>query len=141
MLNKIMHKFIIIDEQFLAKNTGRMINSIELLTEDSIKVHDDIILFIWNTLKLVKCRNYKNEKEKYGLYYDGNSYILFEQLELFFKVILNWLSFADLIKDKFIINDQGDECEKEVFKDDLGKLLKLIKKSLKDKKVILHIGV
>jgi hypothetical protein len=136
-----MHEFIIVDEQLVIKNTGRLVPLAELPTEDSIEVHDDVILFIWNTLKLVKCRNYKNEKEICGLSYDGRSYIHFEQLELFSKIILNWLSFVDLINDKFIINNQNDEYDKLVIKDDLEKLLKLAEKALQEKRWILHIGV
>jgi hypothetical protein len=135
-----MHKFIIIDDQFILRNTGRLILSDELPTDDTIKIHDDVILFIWNTLNLMKCRNYKNEKEKYGLYYHGQSYIHFEQLELFQKIIINWLSFAEIINEKFIINDH-DEYEKIIFKNDLEKLQKLVEKGLKEKKAILHRGV
>jgi hypothetical protein len=141
MLTEITHKFVIVDEQFILKKTGQLILSDELPTEDNIKVHDDVVLFIWNTLKLIKCRNYKNEKEKYGLYYDGSSYIYFEQLELFFRIILNWLSFADLINEEFIINDKNDKYDKFIFRDDLEKLSKLIGKALQEKKGVLHIGV
>jgi hypothetical protein len=136
-----VHNFVIIDEQFIIKNKGHLIQAIEIPTEDNIKIHDDVILFIWNTLRLLKCNNYKNEKEKYGLYYDGDSYIHFEQLELFSKIISNWLSFVDLFDEKFIINDNNDECKKDIFKDDLKKLLKLIEKALQNKKAILHSGV
>ena len=53
-----------------------------------------------------------------------------EQLALFSKIILNWLSFVDLINDKFIINNQNDEYDKSVIKDDLEKLLRLAEKAL-----------
>jgi len=141
MLTNIMHNFIIVDEQFVIKNTGRLVQSAEFPAENNIQVHDDVILFIWNTLRLMKCRNYKNEKEKFGLYYDGRSYIHFEQLELFSKIIFNWLSFVDLINEKFIINNQDDECSKSIIEDDLKKLSMLIEKALQEKKWILHIGV
>jgi len=141
MLTNIMHEFIMVDEPFVIKNTGRLVPLAELPAEDTIEVHDDVILFIWNTLKLMKCRNYKNEKENSGLYYDGRSYIHFEQLALFSKIILNWLSFVDLINDKFIINNQNDEYDKSIIKDDLEKLLRLAEKASREKKWILHIGV
>ena len=141
MLTNIMHEFIMVDEPFVIKNTGRLVPLAELPAEDTIEVHDDVILFIWNTLKLLKCRNYKNEKENFGLYYDGRSYIPFEQLELFSRIILNWLSFVELINGKFIINNQNDECDQFIIKDDLDTLSALIKKALQEKKWILHIGV
>jgi len=141
MLTNIMHEFVIVDEQFVIKNTGRLVPLAELPTENTIQVHDDVILFIWNTLKLVKCRNYQNEKEIFGLYYDGRSYIHFEQLELFSKIILNWLSFVDLIDERFIINNQNDEYDKLIIKDDLEKLSMLVEKALREKRWILHVGV
>jgi hypothetical protein len=141
MLTNIMHEFVIVDEQFVIKNTGRLVPLAELPTENTIQVHDDVILFIWNTLKLVKCRNYQNEKEIFGLYYDGRSYIHFEQLELFSKIILNWLSFVDLISEKFIINNQNDGYDKLIIKDDLEKLSMLVEKALREKRWILHVGV
>jgi len=140
-MTNIMHEFIIVDEQWVIKNTGRLVPLAELPTEDNIQVHDDVILFIWNTLKLVKCRNYKNEREIFGLSYDGRSYIHFEQLALFSKIILNWLSFVDLMNEKFIINNQNDEYDKIIIKDDLEKLLRLAEKASREKKWILHIGV
>jgi adenylate kinase len=141
MLTDIMHEFITVDEHFVIKNTGRLVPLAELPAEHTIQVHDDVILFIWNTLKLIKCRNYKNENEMFGLSYDGRSYIHFEQLALFSKIILNWLSFVDLINEKFIINNQNDEYDKLVMRNDLEKLLRLAEKALQEKRWILHIGV
>jgi len=142
MLTNLMHQFCIVDEIFIMKYTGRLVFLADLPMENNINIHDDVILFIWNSLKILKCRNYKNEKEKYGLYYDGSSYIHFEQLELFYKIISIWLSFIDLIDKKFIIiNERNDECEKAIIKDDLEKLSKLIKKAIDEKKSILHFGI
>jgi hypothetical protein len=141
MLTKIMHEFIIIDDQFIIRNTGHPVFLAGFNKDDKIQIHDDIILFIWNTLKLLRCRNYKNEKEKFGLFYDGESYIYNDQLELFSKIVMLWLSFVDLAAEKIIINKKGDEYDSVAFKEDLVKLLQTIKKALREKKSILHIGV
>jgi hypothetical protein len=142
MLTKIMHEFIIVDDQFITKNTGHPVFLAEFNNkEDKIKIHDDIILFIWNTLKLLRCRDYKNKKEKFGLFYDGDSYIYNDQLELFSKIIILWLSFVDLASEKIIINKEDDEYDSVIVREDLVKLLQLVRKALQEKKSILHIGV
>jgi hypothetical protein len=141
MLTNIMHGFIIVDDQFITNNTGHPVFLADRDKEEKIQIHDDIILFVWNTLKLLRCRNYKNEKEIFGLFYDGESYIYNDQLELFSKIIMLWLSFADLAGEKIIINRKGDEYESALFRDDLKKLLGMIKKALREKKSMLHIGV
>jgi hypothetical protein len=51
------------------------------------------------------------------------------------------LSFVDLATEKIIINKKGDECDSVIVREDLVKLLQIIRKALREEKSILHIGV
>ncbi len=137
----IMHQFLIVDNQFLKENTGKMVPRDELPGKSWLNIHADILLFIWNTLKIMKCYNYKNEKEVSGLLYDSRTYIHNDQLEVFLKIIKIWLSFIELAGEKIKINQYNEEYDKTLVRDELQSLYELVQDALLTGRNILHLGI
>lgn len=140
-MTNIMHQFLIIDNQFLKENTGRLVPSDKLPSKPLLNIHDDVILFIWNTLKIMKCYNYKNEKEVAGLLYDSRTYIHNDQLKVFLKILEIWLSFIELAGEKIRINQYNEEYDTKIIKEELTSLYDLVQDALLTGRNILHLGI
>lgn len=114
-----------------------------------IKLSDDILLYLFDTLKLIKT-TWPNGETHNGLDYCGFSIIFGEELKKAKIILESWHAIFQQgdnelnLKGEFLIND---ECYEEIHVnkneiiEKLSKLIDLIHKAYKEGNYILHLGI
>ena len=139
----IWHKFTSINEKEIKKHEGILYNNFTKNFK-TIKIHDDIIVFMLNTLNWIKTKNYKIKKLSYGLNYYGISIIYPDQLLVLENIIKGWINlfnnapeiFHPDLYNKISINMKKDDVIKE-----LKELIIFIKEAIDENNCIIHFGI
>ncbi|PKN95793.1 MAG: hypothetical protein CVU43_24035 [Chloroflexi bacterium HGW-Chloroflexi-5] len=135
----LVHNFYLVNKEFLEKNTDN-ISPKALNKEKSVSVEDDIILFIWETMKWIQTQNYAHKK-MWGLNYDGMTIIPFEEIQVLKHLIKTWIVMFSFAPSLLTISKTKEGIRKEVLNEELNAFVALLDEALNTNSLIVHIGI
>jgi hypothetical protein len=143
-MTNLTHEFYRVPEEFISKFSHKEISRTDIKDcSTPLEIHDDIIRFIFRTLKWIKVRNYASKEDHDGLYYHGISIIYPDQIEIFHNIIAGWKCLFDHAPEivypnehaKDITMKRGDVIE------ELNELTDFLIKIIKSKDCLIHSGI
>jgi hypothetical protein len=141
-MSNLTHYFFIVDDNFVRIHCGELLSPMDVGNKKTVTVHDDIILFIYETLKWIESYDYKDERVVSGLYYDGISYIHNDQLYLFSEIVDSWVGLFRNAPKSLLLNKNSAKYKASDVEAELVQLNKLISEANKIKQqLILHLGI
>ena len=137
----LVHNFFVIPS--LQDVTNKINNQLDLKCMSKrykhISIHDDIIIFIFKTLKWFKSENNTKTKTTKGLFYYGISLIESDNLNTFLRIVVLWKELFKLAPETDVI-PESSYGKKEIISQ-IENLIRLLEYATKNNKVILHFGI
>lgn len=105
----LVHNFFVIPS--LQDVTNKINNQLDLKCMSKrykhISIHDDIIIFIFKTLKWFKSENNTKTKTTKGLFYYGISLIESDNLNTFLRIVVLWKELFKLAPETDVIPESS----------------------------------
>lgn len=137
----LVHNFFVIPS--LQDVTNKINNQLDLKCMSKrykhISIHDDIIIFIFKTLKWFKSENNTKTKTTKGLFYYGISLIESDNLNTFLRIVVLWKELFKLAPETDVL-PESSYGKKEIISQ-IENLIRLLEYATKNNKVILHFGI
>ena len=137
----LVHNFFVISD--LRDVTNKINNQLDIncMSEryEHVSIHDDIIIFIFKTLKWFKSENDTKTKATKGLFYYGISLIESDNLNTFLHIVVLWKELFKLAPETDVIPESGFS-KKEIISQ-IENLIRLLEHATKSNKIVLHLGI
>jgi hypothetical protein len=143
-MTKLTHEFYNVSDEFIKTVSQKKVSRSDVRNYSRpFEVHDDIILFIFGTLKWIEVHNYTNKKVQYGLYYHGISIIYPDQIKIFHNIILNWKSMFNYALEVIspYKNIEEIKMQREEIIVELNKFGNFLISVIEKKEYLIHIGI
>ena len=137
----LVHNFFVISD--LRDITNKINNQLDINCMSGryeyVSIHDDIIIFIFKTLKWFKSENDTKTKATKGLFYYGISLIESDNLNTFLHIVVLWKELFKLAPETDVIPESGFSKKEIILQ--IENLIRLLEHATKSNKIVLHLGI
>jgi hypothetical protein len=143
-MTNLTHEFYHVSEDFIKKFFHKEILRVNVKNcSRPLEIHDDIIQFIFRTLRWIKVKNYTNKEEQNGLYYHGISIIYPDQIKILYNVIVNWKCLFGYAPEIFHHDEYAEDItmQREQVIEELNKLIDFLSEIIKNGDYLIHSGI